>query len=166
MCFLLAGCHPGLEEAQEQTASKIIVRASSADVIGRSASNSDALEPIVFTGNDIEWYDEKTKEILFKNNYSITPMTSSCSAISFYIGDEYLFSSMFVSSVNSQIFNSPVLYYNITENKYFLTDGYPGASVLQDPQKAQALRDENMRIIASEWNKFIDRLKIEGKYKK
>jgi hypothetical protein len=87
-------------------------------------------------------------------------------AISFYINDEYLFSSViYANSLNSQIFNSLVFYYNIVENKFFLLDGYPNVSVLSNPQESQALRNENMQKISSEWAKFINQLKKEGRYR-
>ena len=87
-------------------------------------------------------------------------------SVKIYIGNEYLFSSMIcVSSLNSQIFNSLVLYYNMVENKYYLLDGYPEVAVLSDPQEAQKLRNENKQTIASEWKKFINQLKKEGQYK-
>jgi len=88
-------------------------------------------------------------------------------SVKFYIGEDYLFSSMiFVSDLSSAIYNSLVFYYSIIENKFYLADGYPmDTSVLSDPQKAQDERDDNMRKIENEWNKFITLMKQEGKYR-
>jgi hypothetical protein len=62
-----------------------------------------------------------------------------------------------------------VLYQNLIENKYYLTDGYPPIEAYQnEPVKQaeiQAERDENMQKIAPEWNKFIEQMKKEGRYK-
>jgi hypothetical protein len=88
---------------------------------------------------------------------------------------EYLFSSMiYVTGLSSQVFNSLVFYYNITENKYFLHDGYPvidggitlvemyaGVSVIVN-EMYQQIRDENMQKIESEWNTFIAQMKKDG----
>jgi hypothetical protein len=38
-------------------------------------------------------------------------------------------------------------------------------SVLQNPQEARDIRDENRRLIANEWNRFIAQMKLEGKYR-
>jgi hypothetical protein len=164
----LAGCRPESEDLPVQTGSDIIVRASNAEegVTVRSGTP----EPVVFTGDDILWFNETTKELCFKNNFSNSPANNSAlyatRAVKFYINDEYLFSSMiYVSDFSSQTFNSLVFYYNVTENRYFLRDGYPDAAVLPNPQKAQELRDENRRKIAPEWNRFIEQMKREGRYK-
>jgi hypothetical protein len=155
------------EDAEQptETTSKLIVKAFNQEVATRAGSETNAGQ-IVFTGDDILWFNRTTKELRFRNNYSNKTVLEAvtANAIRFYIDDEYLFSSMLcVSSLSSQIFNSPVFYYNLMENNFFLTDGYPEASVLSDPQKAQAERDENMRKIADEWSRFLDLMETEGK---
>jgi hypothetical protein len=73
---------------------------------------------------------------------------------------------IFVSDLSSAVYNSLVFYYSIIENKFYLADGYPmDASVLQNPQEARDIRDENRRQIANEWNRFIAQMKLEGKYR-
>jgi hypothetical protein len=162
ICILSSGCRPALDDIPEQTEPIIIVKAISAETGTRSTNTGET----VFTGNDILWFNESTKELRFRDNVSNKPIIFNTRMIGFYIGDEFLFSSMInVSSLSSQIFNSLVFYYDITGNRYFLLDGYPEASVLSDPQKTQELRNENRQKIASEWSKFIEQLKIEDKYK-
>jgi hypothetical protein len=165
---LPAGCRPESEDIPLQNGSSIIVRASNAEE--RVATRSEASDPVVFTGDDIVWFNETTKELCFKNNFSNSPINNSglyaTRAIKFYIDDEYLFSSMvYVSDFSSQTFNSLVFYYSITENKFYLMDGYPAVSVLSNPEEAQKIRDENMQKIADEWNKFIEQMKKEDRYK-
>jgi hypothetical protein len=165
----LAGCHPESEDVPVQTASSIIVKASNPEE--GVVTKAEATGIIVFTGDDIQWFNETTKELCFKNNISNNPgnnpLLYATPAIRFYINDEYLFSSMiYVSDISSQSYNKLVFYYSIIENKYFLADGYPtDMSGFREPQKAQEERDENMRRIADEWNKFIDQMKKEGRYK-
>ncbi|MDR1097526.1 MAG: hypothetical protein LBL57_05285 [Tannerella sp.] len=164
----LTGCHPESDDIPVQTGSRIIVKASNAEV--EVMVRSGAPETVVFTGDDILWFNETTKELCFKNNFSNSPANNSAlyatQAVRFYMDDEYLFSSMiYVSDLSSQTFNSLVFYYNVTENRYFLRDGYPDAAVLSNPQKAQELRDENRQKIAPEWDRFIEQLKLEGRYK-
>jgi len=71
---------------------------------------------------------------------------------------------IFARSINSQIFNSLVFFYDDIANRFFLIDGYPDVSVLSNPQESQELRNENMQKIASEWSRFINQLKKEGRY--
>lgn len=168
ICLLSGGCEQELEEDKpDTTLSEIIARASHTETFMRSSFVADkGRESVVFTGSDILWFNETTKEIRFQENVSIKNVISIHQSVKIYIGNEYLFSSMIcVSSLNSQIFNSLVLYYNMVENKYYLLDGYPEVAVLSDPQEAQKLRNENRQTIASEWKKFIDQLKKEGRYK-
>jgi len=163
---LSGGCRPASDEMQELTSSRIIVKAISDGGATRSATEGTVTKDTVFTGNDILWFNESTKEIRFRDNVSSKPVVFNTRTIGFYIDEEFLFSTIiFVSSLSSQVFNSMVFYYDITGNRYYLLDGYPEASVLADPQKVQDLRDENRQKIASEWSKFIAQLKSEGKYK-
>jgi hypothetical protein len=167
-CMTLATGCGRTEEAEQpvETTSRLIAKAAPNQEVSTMAGDGEDTGQIVFTGDDILWFNEATGELRFHNNYSGKTVLEAIhtNAIRFYINDEYLFSSMLcVSSLHSQTFNSPVFYYNLIENKFYLTDGYPDASVLPDPQKAQAERDENMRQIANEWSRFIDRLNQEEK---
>jgi hypothetical protein len=170
ICLLLSGCSQEAEEipSQGESASEIIVRA---------APNAEAVavrsitEPVVFTGDDILWFNEATKELRFKNNFAESPSNNPFirhnQTIKFYMGDEYLFSSLICeNSLSSQIYNSLVFFYDIIENKFYLTVGYPiDVSMLSNPQKAQEIRDENRRKIKPDWDKFIEQLKTDGKYR-
>jgi hypothetical protein len=163
-----AGCQPEAEEPGELPESGIIVRAASEEAATKTALRGAGEEVVVFTGEDILWFNETTGELRFINNSSnagsLTGLATT--ALRFYIGDEYLFSSMIrVSDLNSQIFNSLVFHYSQIENKFYLRDGYPQADVLSNPQMAQEIRDENMRKIASEWSVFIAQLKKEERYR-
>ncbi|MDR1201831.1 MAG: hypothetical protein LBL58_09425 [Tannerellaceae bacterium] len=169
--LLPGGCQPETDgDIPALTASSIIVKTS-----GKEAATSiDPLDTavIVFTGNDILWFNETTEELRFKENFmnapSNNPIVYTTQAIDFYMDDEYLFSSMTYVSVSAsapQIFNSLVFYYNATENKYYLMDGYPAASVLSNLEATQEIRNENRQKIAPEWNSFIEQMKKEGRYK-
>jgi len=104
------------------------------------------------------------------NSPANNPVLSNTRTIFFYIGDEFLFSSMVcVNSSDSENFDSLVLYYNAAENKYYLLDGYPPESELKkDMNRPTAtipdLREENRNKIAAEWTKFVNQLKKDGKY--
>jgi hypothetical protein len=170
-----AGCHPESEEIPALTVSGIVVRAAS----GESAERSAAAEPVVFSGEDILWFNKTTGELRFKDNVSNKSALANLNvqAIKFYVDDEYLFSSMLcVSDFSLRTFHSLVFYYNAIENKYFLKDGYPDTAEIanledtQEPyediiRRMQELRDENMRKIAPGWSRFMEQLKKEERYK-
>jgi hypothetical protein len=169
--FLCGGCRPGTDEDMpEQTVSQLIVMAEIEEVAARSAGGE---EVTVFTGDDILWFNGSTRELRFRDNVSNSDNISNkrnilnFHAIRFYINGEYLFSSMtYASGYSSQTFNSLVFYYNTIENRFYLVDGYPiDVSVLPDPQKARETRDGNAKKIEPEWNRFVDWMKQEGRYK-
>jgi len=147
--------------------SLLVAKGSNKEIVTKSASVTDADEPVVFTGNDILWFDESSGEIRFRDNMSLSDDMYLWKTVKFYINDEYLFASMiFVSDLSSAVYNSLVFYYSIIENKFYLAVGYPmDVSVLQNPQEARDIRDENRRLIANEWNRFIAQMKLEGKYR-
>ena len=170
MCILFTGCNKNDEETT-QIPSALIFKGATNEVSPRSgevSTFSEDAESVIFTGNDILWFNGTTKEIRFKDNmYQKQTLSFDLfRSIKFYINDEYLFSSMiFASDLNSEIFSSLVFYYNIMENRFFIQDGYPDISVLHNYPEEQNLRDENMQEIEEEWGKFIDQLKQEGRYK-
>ena len=170
LCFLLSGCAKGFIENDLEVGfadiimnSGIVVRASKAE----TATKDDVEEPVVFTGNDIFMFYENTGEIRFKDNFSMKVSFTNVPLIKFYIDNEYLFSAfVYIDSSISQIFNSLVFFYNTTENKFYLLDGYPPNDSRYPNSTEADIRDENMQNIADEWEMFIEQLKKEGKYNK
>jgi len=168
--------------ASDYSNSEIIVAVSN-EGADMSISASDRLDYYSDNNsyNNILWFNETTKELRFKDNYSMKNAITDFRYMLFFLSGEYLFSSViYVSSINSQIINSLVLFYNGIENKFFLLDGYPvdvsvigeftyesqpGLFLSGDAASAQALREENKLKIASEWEKFINKLKQENKLK-
>lgn len=128
-------------------------------------SNSGSEEQVVFTGDDLLWFNGTTKEIRFKDNYFQQKNISLYADVKFYLDNEYLFSTFRLSDFNSNIHNSPVFYYSTIENKFYINDGYPEIAVLRPQDKIQKERDENMQAIADGWGKFIQHLKKINKYK-
>ena len=173
LCFTFYGCsemivseQPALD-ASDVSRSGIIVRASLDETAAKTPKPAE--EPVVFTGNDILWFNESTKELRFRDNTAMKSVFSKFSTfmvIKFYIDDEYMFSCMFfVISASTQICNSLVLFFNTNENKYYLLDGYPPDSGdIASAPNDQNSRDENMQNIKAEWALFIDRLKKEGRH--
>jgi hypothetical protein len=166
----LASCNK-TPEIDSGTTSRLVCKASNEEMAVRAAGN-DA-EQVVFTGDDILWFNASTKEIRFQNNILQKDIIQGVLSrtIKFYLDDEYLFSSMnCVSSLNSQIFDNLVFYYDMIENRFYFRDGYPDVSVLSPAAGAgdkshQERRDRNMEQIKPEWDKFVHQLKLENKYR-
>ena len=68
ICLLSGGCEQELEEDKpDTTLSEIIARASHTETFMRSSFVADkGRESVVFTGSDILWFNETTKEIRFQ----------------------------------------------------------------------------------------------------
>ena len=168
LCLLLSGCMNdskdlyGMADIALDTKTEINVRASTTETI----SNNDVTEPVIFTGKDILWYNETTREIRFQNNLSMKAAFSNVETLKFYIEDEYLFSAfVFMNSTSTQIINYLVFYYNTVENKYYLLTGYPpdsATNAYKNPESSDTIGNN----IDSEWEKFIDQLKKDGKFNK
>ncbi|MBP1616897.1 MAG: hypothetical protein H6Q14_724 [Bacteroidetes bacterium] len=130
-------------------------------------TTENRLDTLILEGNEIQWYNESTKEVRFTDNYTTAQSISfaNYTNVRFYIGSNYLFSSlMFATGINSQTSSNLVFYYSSTENRFYLKDGYPDVSVLSSPQAEQQLRDENRKMIADEWALLVNQLKLEGRY--
>lgn len=164
IAIVIGGCtnnEPDL--SSEEGYSKLTVKTGIKS--GDTKSVGESTENVLFTGSDILWYNESTNEIRFKDNYYQYQYIPFHTDIKFYLENEYLFSLIKVSDLNSQIYNSPVLYYNMTKNKFYINDGYPDISVLKPQKEIQDKRDDNVQAIANEWDKFISYLKKVNKDK-
>ena len=165
VCVLSSGCSSEIKDAEayygfslKDKTSKITVRAPLFETVESSAS--DVKGQVVFTGDDILWFNETTKELRFKDNNAKKTVVSTHETLSFYIDDEYLFTASTYSSganANYQTFSGLLFYYNSTENKYYLIDGNELAS--SDRESPLNASSET-----SEWSKFINQLKKEGRY--
>ena len=171
ICITLSGCHKDDSPTATQSHSSLVFKVANNEMTIKSEvvnTYSEETETVIFTGEDILWYNGTTKEIRFNDNIHQNQAIpfDKFRKIKFYINDEYLFSSMiFATDLNSEIFSSLVFYYNIIENRFFIQDGYPDISVLHNYPEEQKHRDENMKEIEKEWNKFINQLKKEDRYK-
>jgi len=167
LCFLISGCSKEIATSADVLAELSVTGIIAwAATIETDAKSKQEAERIVFTGNDMLWFNETTKEIRFKDNSSLKTAIANVQALKFYIDNEFLFTSYVLqSSANTQIINSLVFVYNTIENKYYLLDGYPPVTN-ELPPTANDARDKNNQSIATEWSLFINQLKKEGKYTK
>ena len=121
---------------------------------------------VLFTEDDIEWFNIITREINFKDkNDPIYKRLEPFHEIKFYLGDNALFAvSSFVGDWDSRIFTNLVLHYDmiIDPNKghYYLQDCYPLQFIDTDEVKA------NIKKNAEQWELFTNYLESKGKLKK
>lgn len=123
---------------------------------------------VLFTEQDIEWFNVTTREIRFKNmEEPLYKRMLPYREIEFHLGDDALFVvSSFVALWDSRVFDNLVLCYGNTEKdvpnidgSYYLYDCYPPQNFEKDEVKAN--REKN----ATQWAIFTKYLKEKGKLK-
>jgi len=134
--------------------------------IGQPGTRSDA--GILFTEDDILWFDVNTREIRFRD--TMEPLREKIpllASVDFYIGGEYLFSggATFVGLICSQMFVDLVLCCGkidgevIDDGHYYLYDCYPTQFI--NDERVQA----NIQKRAPQWETFTKYLDSKGKLK-
>jgi len=134
--------------------------------IGQPGTRSDA--GILFTEDDILWFDVNTREIRFRD--TMEPLREKIpllASVDFYIGGEYLFSggATFVGLICSQMFDDLVLCCGkidgevIDDGHYYLYDCYPTQFI--NDERVQA----NIQKRAPQWETFTKYLDSKGKLK-
>ncbi|MBE6261388.1 MAG: hypothetical protein E7107_11320 [Prevotella sp.] len=134
--------------------------------IGQPGTRSDA--GILFTEDDILWFDANTREIRFRD--TMEPLREKIpllASVDFYIGGEYLFSggATFVGLICSQMFDDLVLCCGkidgevIDDGHYYLYDCYPTQFI--NDERVQA----NIQKRAPQWETFTKYLDSKGKLK-
>lgn len=155
--LLLAGCEEN-ENAGINTPSAIVaVGHSPQEVTEQSALPVD--RGIVFTGEDILWFNKETREIKFKDMSSPFNTIPMYNEIQFELSGEVLFKAItWACGINNQIFDDLVLYYDLENEKFYLHDSYPEHILTE-------LAKENKEKRAGAWKKFVDQLRTEGRLK-
>ena len=123
------------------------------------------VQNVLFTENDIEWFDINTREIKFKDmDEPLYKRMQPFHEIEFHLGDDALFVvSSFVGDWDSRIFTNLVLHYDVisdpNQSHYYLQDCYPLQFAETDEVKAN--REKN----AAQWETFTKYLESKGKLK-
>ena len=127
----------------------------------RSLGEDDS--KLVFSGDNIEWFNPETREIKFKGIEPSSAVFPVYSKIAFKIDGKTLFiASSFVEDSYSQIFNDLVIYYSIEKGKYYLDDCYPSISEVRN----QEVVKQNIINREIRWKEFVNTLNSEKKIKK
>lgn len=114
---------------------------------------------LVFTGNDIDWFNPDTREIKFINLKPGVFSIPIYAQIDVNLNDETLFA--IVACINGSVsrsYDDLVLFYDSETSKYYLHDNYPDYWDLESTQK-------NIEKRSVGWNKFLEQLKKEGRLK-
>ena len=133
-------------------------------------------QDVLFTEDDIEWFNITTREIKFfdkqngdaESNDNEKPLYMRLlpyREIKFYLGDNALFVvSSYVTDVLSQVFPNLVLHYDMvthpSQGHYYLRDCYPPQFI--DTEEVQA----NIKKNAGQWELFTYYLESKGKLRR
>lgn len=119
---------------------------------------------ILFTEEDVEWFNAMTREIKFRDmERPLYQRLMGVHEIEFHLGENVLFVvSSFVGLWNSQVFTDLVLCYGNQETyeidgKYYLYDCYPFQFSDLDEVKA------NAEAKSGQWKAFISYMESLGK---
>ena len=124
---------------------------------------------VVFTEDDILWFDVNTREIRFRDTMEPLRETIPLLArVDFYLSGKYLFSggATHVSLICSQVFDDLVLCCGkidgkvIDDGHYYLYDCYPLQFI--NDERVQA----NIKKNAAQWELFTKYLDSKGKLRK
>lgn len=117
-----------------------------------------AEDPVIFTDEQIAWFNPVTREIRFRD---IEPAQTfpRYRSILFRLDDQTLFTAAtIVGDLNSQVYYDLVLYYSDpVEPRYYLHDAYPAWAA--DTEQARA----NADVRAEGWNSFLEHLRQDGR---
>ena len=123
----------------------------------------------VFTDEDIEWFDQNTRELRFSvSSEEIHHRLEALDRMEFRLGDDVLFQvDNLVNPSVSRTYFDLVLYYEFTwqndekvEKGYFLYDCYPSQFIDEE------LTVSNREKRASQWEAFTKYLESKGKLRK
>lgn len=115
---------------------------------------------IVFTGNDIQWFDQNTREIKFKKNIDCS-VFQTYQKIHFNLDGKFLFTAQtYASQHHSFVIKDLVLFIDQFTQKCYLHDCYPLSIAENDPETKT---NKEKRFDA--WNSFLMQLRTEYKIK-
>lgn len=120
-------------------------------------SGLDTSDEILFTGDDIVWFDLKTKELRFKND-PFEKKSKGYTKILFKISGMDLFLADIVTAPVNGEYEDLVLYHNPENKKYYLYESYPEKIDTETVRLNREIRSEN-------WGAFIYQLGREGRLK-
>ena len=125
------------------------------------SSSSKQVDTVLFTGNDINWINGTTGEIVF-NDTTIVSKIRYYHFIDCYIGSDSLFRATITIPIMSSVVNNLVLNLSLQDNHFYFEDGYPDWI---ENNGTIGIRIQNKEKRSAAWDRFISELKKEGRYK-
>ena len=116
--------------------------------------NALTKDSLLFSENDIEYFDLSTNELKLKTTAKTTEI-QNFNNFRFYMGKDSIFTAHLALDVMSSIINDLVFYQTLKDGKLYLKDGYP---VNASSSESLTIRAQNSAKRAVNWQKFIDRM--------
>lgn len=121
----------------------------------------NGISQVVKVPDDIQSYNSVTREIVFREEVAIGHSGVGGDRIEIQVAGHGSFAVNSIASISSMICDEPVL---LEDNqRYYLYDGYPLVEVLQNKEKHQEDRDNQMKQIEKAWEGFLNVLEQAGK---
>ncbi len=151
----------------------LIASDSSTSNISKSFQTANTDTILLFSGEDIAWFNETTGELKFNDNFSGMEMIGNgLVVLHVYSDNESLYSINFfhTSDVMSYVINSPVIVSEVGKNTYYIENGYPYRNLADldkdNPWRIEREKNWNKLVQSDGWKLFILQLKEEGRYRK
>ena len=156
----LAACGDNDDDKTADTKQKLYVCG-----VGEGRRAAVGTEEVLFTEDNIKWFNVNTREIKFKTEPVTDEKLYSFDKIVFRLGNQVLFDVQGVSLIDSRVYTELVLCHGSMEKKgpewgYYLYDCYPLQFASDERVKA------NLQKLAPQWDIFIRHLKSKGKLKR
>ena len=153
----------------------ILTKQSGTSDISKSMQTLTIDTILIFSGEDISWFNETTGELKFNDDFSgieeVTRYNSSVDLLVYSDNDSlYSINLILTSDVMSWVINSPVIFKEIGENAYYIKNGYPDRNLAEldkdNPWRREREMNWNELVQSDGWKLFILQLKEEGRYRK
>lgn len=122
-------------------------------------STTTSSDSVFFTEENIQYFDTTTNELKIKTGYNLDKMLRFSYYV-FYLQTDSLFSAQPVSELMSSTRSDLVIRFSLLNNKIYLEDGYP---MYIDNLGYTSQISENKAKRATNWKRFLNRLKVIGK---
>lgn len=126
--------------------------------LGNKAYKLSSVTEVLFTGDDIQWFNRNTREIRFRDGCSFEAVLSRYEKILVMLADMELFSASIVSGIVETAYEDMVFYRDPDTDKYYLHESYPNGVGTEIVRLNSSIREEN-------WGLFLYQLGIEGRLK-
>ena len=155
--FSLLACTEDLNFETDVQHSKIIAVAYY-DIASR-ADNKESVSELLFTGDDIAWFNPNSREIKFTEVEPGPFSLPMYAKIEIKLEEESLFTIVaHINDAVSRAYDDLVLFYELGTSKYYLYDNWPDYWSPKTTEINRQKREEN-------WKKFLEQLKKEHKLK-